>query len=352
MIRPVCGGQAARLTEGQVAIRMAINGFGRIGRLALRAAMQRADLEVVAINDLSDPDILYYLFGSDSVHGRYPGSVTREGDIMKVDGRGFPLLRVKDPAELPWKKYGVDVVLECTGAFRARKDCARHVASGARKVIISAPSDDADFTLVMGVNHDRYDPAGHTVISNASCTTNALAPLAWVLHTNFGLERGFALTVHAYTSSQALVDTPHRKRRRSRAAALNLVPTTTGAAAAVGRVMPEMAGRLDGLAVRAPNADGSIVDLTAILSRAATVDEINRAFADAAGGRLEGVLRYQAEDGLVSSDILGDPATSVFDAPLTMAQGNLVKVFGWYDNEYGYASRLLDAAKLVGAIPT
>ena len=330
-----------------MAMRVAVNGFGRVGRLALRAAMQRDDIEVVAINDLSDPDILGYLFASDSVHGRYRGSTAREGDRLLVDGRSIPLLRQKDPAELPWKQLGVDVVLECTGAFRGRAQSARHLAAGARRVIISAPSDDADFTLVMGVNHDRFDPSRHTVISNASCTTNALAPMVWVLHSAFGLERGFALTVHAYTSSQALVDTPQRKRRRSRAAALNLVPTSTGAAQAVGRVMPEMAGRLDGLAVRAPNADGSIVDLTAVLARPAGVAEINAAFEQAAGARLKGVLRYAGEDGLVSSDILGDPASSVLDAPLTMAQGTLVKVFGWYDNEYGYACRMLDAAKLV-----
>ena len=214
-------------------------------------------------------------------------------------------------------------------------------------MVISAPSEDADFTLVMGVNSDRYDPASHHVVSNASCTTNALAPMAWVLDASFGLVKGFALTVHAYTSSQALVDAPTRKRRRSRAAALNLVPTSTGAAAAVGRVMPSLAGRLDGLAVRAPNADGSIVDLTAELAKDATVEQVNAAFASAAAGRLKGILKFVSEDGLVSSDIVGDPHSAVFDAPLTMASGHLVKVLAWYDNEYGYACRMLDAAMLL-----
>ena len=328
--------------------RIAINGFGRIGRLALRAGLPRDEVEFVAINDLSDPDLLFYLFGSDSVHGRYRGAVSRDGERLIVDGRAIPLLRKKDPSELPWKALRVDVVLECTGAMRSRADSARHLASGARRVIVSAPSEDADFTIVMGVNHERLARQRHHVVSNASCTTNALAPLALVLNERFGLARGFALTVHAYTSSQALVDAPRRKRRRSRAAALNLVPTSTGAAAAVGRVLPELAGRLDGLAVRAPNADGSIVDLTADLVREATVEEVNDAFAEAAAGRLSGILEHHAEDGLVSSDIIGNPHSSVLDAPLTMAGGRMVKVLAWYDNEYAYACRLVDAAALMG----
>jgi len=327
--------------------RIAINGFGRIGRLALRVAAARPDLEVVAINDLDDPDLLGYLFRSDSIHGSYPGSVQRRGKQLVVDGRRITMHRVRDPAELPWKRQGVDVVLECSGAFRSRADSARHLQAGARKVIISAPSDDADLTIVVGVNESRYDPRRHHVISNASCTTNALAPLAWVLDEKFGVERAWALTVHAYTSSQALVDSPQRKRRRSRAAALNLVPTSTGAAAAVGRVLPGLEKKIDGLAIRAPNPDGSIVDLTARLSRAATVKQVNAAFAGAARGALQGVLRYEAEDGLVSSDILGDPHSAIFDAPLTMAAGGMVKVLAWYDNEVGYAHRLMDLAQRV-----
>src|SRR5262245_33958894 len=300
-------------------LRIAINGFGRIGRLALRAGLDRPSLRFVAINDLADPDILCYLFRSDSVHGRFRGDADRDGDALVAGGHRIPIHRRKDPLELPWKDLGVDVVLECTGAMRSRKDSAKHLESGARKVMISAPSDDADFTLVMGVNQDRYEPERHHVVSAASCTTNALAPLAWVLDDAFGVESGFALTVHAYTSSQTVVDTPTRKRRRSRAAALNLVPTSTGAAAAVGRVMPELAGRLDGLAVRAPIADGSIVDLTASLRKEATVGQINAAFERAAAGRLRGILRYVREDGLVSSDIVGDPHSSILDAGLTMA---------------------------------
>lgn len=327
--------------------RIGINGFGRIGRLVVREAMSRPDVEIVAINDLADPDLLGYLFGSDSVHGRYRGRAGRDGQNLLVDDRRIPMTREKEPGRLPWKDLGADVVLECTGAFRSRADSARHIEAGARKVIISAPSDDADLTLVMGVNHTRYDRERHHVVSNASCTTNALAPVAMLLHEKFGIERGYALTVHAYTSSQALVDIPMRKRRRSRAAALNLVPTTTGAAAAVGRVLPDLEGKLDGLAVRSPNADGSLLDLTALLAREATAGQINALFREAAEGRLKGVLRYVEEDGLVSSDIVGDCHSAIFDAPLTMAAGRMAKVLAWYDNEYGYACRLLDAAVMV-----
>lgn len=327
--------------------RIGINGFGRIGRLVVREAMSRPDVEIVAINDLADPDLLGYLFGSDSVHGRYRGRAGRDGQNLLVDDRRIPMTREKEPGRLPWKDLGADVVLECTGAFRSRADSARHIEAGARKVIISAPSDDADLTLVMGVNHTRYDRERHHVVSNASCTTNALAPVAMLLHEKFGIEGGYALTVHAYTSSQALVDIPMRKRRRSRAAALNLVPTTTGAAAAVGRVLPDLEGKLDGLAVRSPNADGSLLDLTALLAREATAGQINALFREAAEGRLKGVLRYVEEDGLVSSDIVGDCHSAIFDAPLTMAAGRMAKVLAWYDNEYGYACRLLDAAVMV-----
>ena len=329
--------------------RVAINGFGRIGRLALRAGLGRSDLEVVALNDLSDPDLLQYLFASDTIHGRIEADVALDGGNLVIDRLSIPLLRQKDPEQLPWRKLGVDIVIECSGALRSRRDSSRHLNAGARKVIISAPSDDADLTLVMGINHHLYEPSLHHIISNASCTTNALAPMAAILHEEFGIEKAYALTVHAYTSSQALVDTPQRKRRRSRAAAINLAPTTTGAAAAVGRVLPALAGRINGLAVRAPIADGSIVDLTAWLSAAATVDRINAAFRTAAAGKLKGVLRYVETDGLVSSDIVGDPHSCVFDAPLTLAADRMVKVMGWYDNEYAYACRLLDAAAHIGA---
>jgi len=330
--------------------RIAINGFGRIGRLALRAGLDRPDLEFVAINDLSEPDLLQYLFAYDTMHGRLDAPVGLDGGSLTIDRLAIPMLRQKDPSQLPWKKLGVDVVLECSGALRSRRDSALHLEAGCRKVVISAPSDDADLTLVMGVNDHLYEPARHHVLSNASCTTNALAPMAEILHRAFGIQRGFAMTVHAYTSSQALVDMPQRKRRRSRAGALNLAPTTTGAAAAVGRVLPELAGKLDGLAVRAPVADGSIVDLTAQLSAAATVDQVNAAFRASSEGKHKGVLKYVEADGLVSSDIVGDPHSCVFDAPLTMVLGEMVKVMGWYDNEYAYSCRMLDAAARVGAL--
>ncbi|HKY32338.1 MAG TPA: type I glyceraldehyde-3-phosphate dehydrogenase [Candidatus Polarisedimenticolia bacterium] len=329
--------------------RVAVNGFGRIGRLALRAGLGRQDMEFAAINDLYDPDLLVYLFRHDSVHGRFAGEARlekRDGASLSAGGQTIPFLNRKDPASLPWKDLGVDVVLECSGAFRSRAAAGKHLEAGARKVVISAPSDDADVTVVMGVNAGQYDPSRHHVLSNASCTTNALAPVAMVLDRVLGIERGFALTVHAYTSSQALVDLPQRKRRRSRAAALNLAPTSTGAAAAVGRVLPGLAGRLDGLAVRSPNADGSLLDLTALVKRRTVPAEVNHLLKTAAEGELKGILRFAEEDGLVSSDIIGDPHSCIVDGPLTMAGETMVKVMAWYDNEHGYACRLLDAAAL------
>lgn len=330
-------------------VRIGINGFGRIGRLVLREAMRRRDVEVAAINDLAEASLLAYLYARDSVHGRVEGEVSIDDCFLLAAGRRVRMVQEKDPGRLPWKELGVDVVIEATGAFRGRKDAARHLEAGARRVLLSAPSSDADFTLVMGVNHSRFDSARHHVVSNASCTTNALAPVAMILHEQFGVERGFILTVHAYTSSQALVDSPKRKRRRSRAAALNLVPTSTGAAAAVGLVLPELAGRLDGLAVRSPVADGSLLELTVVLSRPTDALAVNAAFAEAGAGRLAGILRFEPEDGLVSSDILGETHSVVVDGPLTAVSGNLAHVIAWYDNEYGYACRMLDAAVLLAS---
>lgn len=328
-------------------VRVGINGFGRIGRLVLRASLDNPDIQIMAINDLADSETLAYLFHYDSTHGRYEAPVESFQDSIMINNWRIPILGFKDPAEIKWSDHGVDIVIESTGAFRPREKAAKHLQAGAKKVIISAPSDDPDATFVFGVNEETYDPPKHHVVSNASCTTNALAPVAKVLNETFGIVKGFILTAHGYTTSQSLLDTPSRKKRRSRAAAINIVPTSTGAAVAVGRVLPELSGKLDGLALRTPNPDGSIVDLTAILSRGTTVEEINAAFDEAAHNRLKGILRVSRAP-LVSSDILRDPYSSIVDAELTMAMGDLVKVMAWYDNEWGYACRLIDIAIYMG----
>ena len=333
--------------------RIAINGFGRIGRAVLRAAHEReADLEVVAVNDVADVATLSYLLARDSVYGRFPGPVTVRDGAIDVAGREVLALSAGDPGDLPWSELGVDVVIEATGRFRTRADAQRHLDAGARKVILSAPAkgaEPADANVVLGVNfHEAYDPARHDIITNASCTTNCLAPVAKVLHETVGIRHGLMTTIHAYTADQRLLDAPHKDLRRARAAGVNLVPTSTGAAKALGLVIPELAGRLNGFAVRVPIPTGSIVDLTIEAERATSVEEITTAFAaQAADGPLAGILAH-SEEPLVSSDIVGDPHSAIFDAPMTtVVDGTQVKVVAWYDNEWGYANRLVELAELV-----
>ncbi|HET9172697.1 MAG TPA: type I glyceraldehyde-3-phosphate dehydrogenase [Actinospica sp.] len=328
-------------------MRIAINGFGRVGRVFLRIALERG-LQVVAVNDVTDPATLAYLLAHDSTYGRLGLPVERRGDTLRVDGREIAVFAETEPAKLPWADHGVDLVIESTGRFRTREQAAEHLAAGARKVLISAPAKGpVDATVVMGVNQDTYDPDRHDVISNASCTTNCVAPMADVLHRHFHLRRGFMTTVHGYTNDQRLLDSPHKDLRRARAAALNIIPTSTGAAKAVGLVIPELAGRLDGIALRVPVPTGSLVDLTAVLDRPATAEQVRAAFAAEAAGRLRGVLRV-TEEPAVSTDVLADPASCVFDSTLTQAEADLVKVYGWYDNEWGYTARLADLAEYVG----
>jgi glyceraldehyde 3-phosphate dehydrogenase len=328
--------------------RIAINGFGRIGRSFLRIASERG-LEVVAVNDLMTPATLAHLLAFDSTYGRFPGTVEAADQALIVNGTKIAVTAVSDPATLDWAALGVDVVVESTGRFSKREDAAAHLKAGARKAIISAPGKNADLTVVMGINDGEYDPARHDVISNASCTTNCVAPMAKVLHDAFGLEKALMTTIHAYTGDQSLLDGPHKDLHRARSAAVNIIPTSTGAARTTGVVIPELDGRLDGLAVRVPVQDGSLTDLTAVLSRDVTVEEVNAAFQEAASnGSLSRVLRYNTAP-LVSTDIIGDPSSCVFDSGLTLADGQLVKVFGWYDNEFGYTSRLADLVEYVSA---
>jgi glyceraldehyde 3-phosphate dehydrogenase (phosphorylating) len=333
--------------------RVAINGFGRIGRAVLRSAHARqTDIEIVAVNDVADAATLAQLLSRDSVYGRFPGAVTAEEEAIEVDGRRIAVLRGADPGDLPWTELGVDVVIEATGRFRTRADAERHLAAGARKVILSAPakgSEPVDANLVLGVNfHEVYDPDRHHIVTNASCTTNCLAPVAKVLHEGVGIRHGLMTTVHAYTADQRLLDAPHKDMRRARAAGVNLVPTSTGAAKALGLVIPELAGRLNGFAVRVPVPTGSLVDLTIEAERSTTAEEVNAMVAERAStAPLAGILAY-SEEPLVSSDIIGDPHSAVFDAPMTtVAGGTQVKVVAWYDNEWGYANRLVELAALV-----
>ena len=331
-----------------MAIRIGINGFGRIGRCTFKQLVADDRFEVVGINDLADLDDLAYLLKYDSVHGWYPRKVeTAEGNLV-VDGADISFTEERDPAALPWGELGVDVVIESSGVFRSRSDAAKHLTAGASKVLISAPSSDADKTFVYGVNDEQYDPDSHVVISNASCTTNCLAPVAKVLHDTFGVERLMMSTIHAYTSSQSLMDTPVRKRRRGRSAALSIVPTTTGAAKATELVIPELEGRMDGMAFRVPVEDGSVVDATVTLEKSASIEAVHEAMEAAAQGRMKGVLRV-TEEALVSRDIIGDPHSSIIDAQSTMTLGdNTVKIVSWYDNEWGYSARLVDMAALLG----
>jgi len=329
-------------------IRIGINGFGRVGRAFVRRCLDRSDLEVVAINDVTDARTLAHLLEFDSTYGRLTAKVAHTDDAIVVNGTTIPVLSMRDPATIGWGAFGTDIVVESTGKFRGREDAALHFKGGARKVLISAPGKNADATIVIGVNDADYDPRQDDVISCASCTTNCVAPMAKVLDDAFGLEQGLMTTVHAYTGDQMLLDGPHKDLRRARSAAISIVPTSTGAARTTGVVIPRLAGRLDGVAVRVPVEDGSLTDLTAMVGREVTADEVNDAFKRAADHELASILRYST-DPLVSRDIIGDPASCVFDSGLTQAAGHLVKVFGWYDNEWGYTCRLVDLAALVGA---
>ena len=322
-------------------VRVAINGFGRIGRTFFRAARAEAEgFEIVAINDLTDPKTLPNLLKYDSIMGRLGADVEVKDDALVVEGKEIKILAERNPADLPWKDLGVDVVLESTGFFTEGSKAQAHIDAGAKKVIISAPGKNIDGTFVMGVNDDQYDPQNHHIVSNASCTTNCLAPLAKVLNDSFGIEKGLMTTIHAYTADQRLQDAPHSDLRRARAAAVNMVPTSTGAAAAVGLVLPELKGKLDGFAVRVPTITGSITDLTFTASREVTKEEVNAALKAAAEGPMKGIIKY-SEDPIVSKDIEGEGISTIFDAPLTKVIGDQVKVIAWYDNEYGYVSRLV-----------
>ena len=332
-------------------IRVGINGMGRIGREYLRYAATSDDLEVVAVNEIADITTLARLLRHDSTFGPFGKPIEIADGTLVIDGRKIAVTSIRAPSELNWASQGVDIVIESTGKFRTREAAAAHLSSGASRVIISAPGKGVDATIVMGVNDETFDPATHRVISNASCTTNCVAPMVKVLHDAFGIERGFMTTVHAYTNDQNVLDGPHKDPRRARSAAVNIIPTTTGAARAVGEVLPELKGRLDGVALRVPVVDGSLVDLAVLLDRDVTADEVNTAFAAAAAeGPLAGRLHYTTEP-IVSTDVIGDQASCLFDSALTQAAGRFVKVFGWYDNEWGYTCRLADLTRLVAERP-
>ncbi|CAN5778201.1 type I glyceraldehyde-3-phosphate dehydrogenase [soil metagenome] len=332
-----------------MAIRVAINGFGRIGRNVLRAAKEAGgnELDFVAVNDLTDTKTLAHLLRHDSVHGHYKGTVEASENALVVDGDEIKVISEKDPAKLPWGDLGVDVVLECTGRFTNRDDAAKHLDAGARKVIISAPAKDEDITIVLGVNHESYDAANHHVISNASCTTNCLAPVVKILLDEFGFKRGLMTTVHAYTNDQQILDLPHKDLRRARAAAMSIIPTTTGAAKATGLVLPQVKGKIDGMAMRVPTPDVSIVDLTCELERDADVKQVNAAMRAAAEGPMKGIVAYE-ESELVSIDFVGNPHSAIIDASATSVLAGLVKVIAWYDNEWGYSQRCVDLTRYVG----
>jgi glyceraldehyde 3-phosphate dehydrogenase len=334
-----------------MAIRVGINGFGRIGRQVLRAAKQAGitDLDFVAVNDLTDTKTLAHLFKYDSVHREYRGTVKAGDGAITVDGDEIKILAEKDPSKLPWSDLGVDVVLESTGRFTDAEKAKAHIAGGAKKVIISAPAKGEDITVVMGVNHTKYDAKKHNIISNASCTTNCLVPMVKVVRDNFGFVRGSMVTIHSYTNDQNILDLPHKDIRRARAAAMSIIPTTTGAAKATSLVIPELKGKIDGIAIRVPTPDVSFTDLAVVVDKPVTVAEINAAFRKAADGELKGLLQYTEEE-LVSSDYIGNPASCIFDAKSTnVVDGTLLKVSGWYDNEWGYASRCVDLVRFVGA---
>jgi glyceraldehyde 3-phosphate dehydrogenase len=332
-------------------VKVGINGFGRIGRDFLRCVLDRDDgiLEVVVINDITAPATLANLLRYDSTYGRLRQEIRADEHSITVDGSEIRVWSERDPRLIPWEEADVDIVIESTGRFRTREAAAGHMDHGVKKVLLSSPGKGVDLTVVLGVNYDDYDQHNHHIISNASCTTNCVAPMVEVLHRAFGVRRGMMTTIHSYTNDQALLDGPHKDPRRGRSAALSLIPTTTGAAKAVGEVLPELDGKLDGVAIRVPVEDGSLTDLTVELAEPATVGQVNRAFANAAASYLKGYLRYN-EDPIVSRDIIGDPASCVFDSTLTQADGNMVKVFGWYDNEWGYTSRLVDLTEHVARL--
>ena len=331
-----------------MSIRVGVNGFGRIGRVFFRAALEAQDIEVVGVNDLADAKTLAHLLKHDSVHGNLPAEVSSKDGAIFVNGREVRVLALRDPGSLPWKELGVDVVVESTGLFVDTATASKHIQAGAKKVIITAPAKDPDVTLVLGVNEAMYDPAKHRIISNASCTTNCLATTAKVLDDAFGIKRGFASTVHSYTNDQKIHDFPHKDLRRARAAAVSMIPTTTGAAKAVGLVLPHLKGKLDGIAIRVPTVNVSVVDLTAELNKSASVQAINEAFREAAAGKMRGILDATDEE-LVSVDFNGNPHSSIVDLPSTaMVEGNMVKVLAWYDNEYGYSSRVRDLIRFIG----
>jgi glyceraldehyde 3-phosphate dehydrogenase len=330
-----------------MAIKVGINGFGRIGRNIMRAALGSRDIDFVAVNDLTNAATLAHLLKYDSILGNLKEDVTATGDKISVEGDTFQVLSVKDPAQLPWRDLGVDIVFESTGLFTDRDSAAKHLAAGAKKVIITAPAKKPDITLVLGVNSDKYDPKAHQIVSNASCTTNCLAPMAKVLHEQFAIVKGWMTTIHSYTNDQQLLDLPHKDLRRARAAALSMIPTTTGAALAVGEVMPDLKGKLDGFAMRVPTPNVSVVDLAAIVSRKTTAEEVNAAFKAAADGPLKGLLEYVTAP-LVSIDFRGNPHSSMIDSPYTkVMDGDFVKVLSWYDNEWGYSNRCVDLLRLI-----
>ena len=330
-----------------MALRVAVNGFGRIGRCVLRAAVQAQEFEFVAINDLTDAKTLAHLLKYDSVHGKFPGEVSVDGDQIIVNGKAIKILAIRNPAELPWKEMNVDIVLEATGLFTARDKAAQHLTAGARKVIISAPATDPDLTVVLGVNDKEYDKNKHHIISNASCTTNCLAPVAKVLQDSFGIEKGLVTTVHSYTNDQNILDLPHKDLRRARAAALSMIPTTTGAAKAVSLVLPALKGKLDGMAIRVPTPNVSVVDLVATLSKSTDAQQVNAALKAASDGPMKGILGF-CEEPLVSCDFNGSTLSSVVDASCTkVIDGNMVKVISWYDNEMGFSSRVVGLMKIL-----
>jgi glyceraldehyde 3-phosphate dehydrogenase (phosphorylating) len=330
-----------------MAVKVGINGFGRIGRNIMRGAMGDKSIDIVAVNDLTDAKTLAHLLKYDSILGNLNADIKAEGDRITVDGDEFQVLSIKDPAQLPWKSLGVDIAFESTGLFTNRDDAAKHLAAGAKKVIITAPAKKPDITVVLGVNTDTYDASKHHIVSNASCTTNCLAPVAKILHQTFGIRKGWMTTVHSYTNDQNLLDLPHKDLRRARAAAISIIPTTTGAALAVGEVLPELKGRLDGIAMRVPTPNVSVVDLAAILDKKTTTEEVNAAFRSAANGPMKNLLQYTDEP-LVSVDFRGNPHSSILDSQYTsVMDGDFVKVLAWYDNEWGYSSRCVDLLKLM-----
>ncbi|MEA3357845.1 MAG: type I glyceraldehyde-3-phosphate dehydrogenase [Thermodesulfobacteriota bacterium] len=331
-----------------MAVKVAVNGFGRIGRMAFRAAYERDDIEIVALNDLTDPHTLAHLLKYDSVHGTLKPEITADKDNIIIDGKNIKVTSEKDPNTLPWRDFGIDIVLECTGLFREKTQAIKHLNSGAKKVIISAPATNPDITVVIGVNHEQYNPQEHNIISNASCTTNSLAPMCKILLENFGIEKGFMTTVHSYTSDQRILDFPHSDLRRARAAALSMIPTTTGAAKAISLVIPELEGKIQGMSLRVPTPNVSVTDLVVQVSKPASAAEINKAFKEASEGNLKGILGY-CDKPLVSTDFNGITESTIVDALSTMSVGDdMVKILAWYDNEFGYANRLVDLAVYIG----